>query len=89
MPESSSLSQPVLPQRMLRRAEAAQYARDTWGLPCATRTLAKLAVLGGGPLFRKAGRIPLYDPVDIDTWVSAKLGPKQRSTSDTSARGTA
>ena len=43
----------------LRRDKAAQHVRDTWGLPCSPRWLAKLAVMGGGPIFRKAGRIPI------------------------------
>jgi hypothetical protein len=41
-----------------------------------------LAVVGGGPLYRKAGRFPLYDPEDLDSWASARLGSKRRSTSD-------
>jgi hypothetical protein len=44
--------------------------------------MAKLAVVGGGPLFRKAGRFPLYEIVDLDAWAHLKLGPKRRSTSD-------
>lgn len=46
----------------LRRDKAAQHVRDTWGLPCSTRWLAKLAVVGGGPIYRKAGRTPIYAP---------------------------
>ena len=46
----------------LRRDNAAQHVRDTWGLPCSPRWLAKLAVVGGGPIYRKAGRTPIYAP---------------------------
>jgi len=69
-------------RRLLRRNDAAQYVRETWSQPCTPTWLAKLAVIGGGPLYRKAGRFPLYDPDDLDAWASARLGPKRRSTSD-------
>jgi hypothetical protein len=68
--------------RLLRRREAAFYVRTKWGVPLSPHTLAKLAVLGGGPLYRKAGRFPLYELRDLDAWAESKLGPKQRSTSD-------
>jgi hypothetical protein len=70
------------PQRLLRRKEAARYVQETWGIPLSAQTMAKLAVVGGGPLFRKAGRFPLYEIADLDTWANLKLGPKRRSTSD-------
>jgi hypothetical protein len=66
----------------LRRDKAAQYIRDTWGLPCSTRWLAKLAVVGGGPIYRKAGRTPIYAPADLDAWAQARIGAPQKSTSD-------
>jgi hypothetical protein len=69
------------PSKYLRRADAAQYVRDTWGIPCSTRWLAKLAVTGGGPVFRKAGRFPIYDPSDLDAWAEARIGAPQQSTS--------
>ena len=37
-------------------------------------TLAKLACVGGGPCFRKAGRWPLYSPADLDAWARDLLG---------------
>jgi hypothetical protein len=67
--------------RFLRRAEAAQYVRATFGIPCAVRTLAKLAVIGGGPLFHKCGRLPLYLPADLDRWAASKISGKYASTS--------
>jgi hypothetical protein len=36
-------------RRFLRRKEAAEYVRTRWEVRCAAQTLAKLAVLGGGP----------------------------------------
>ncbi len=68
--------------RLLRRKEAARYLTDMRGLPIAPQTLAKYAVVGGGPIFRKFGRFPLYDTADLDSWANSKLGPLQRSTSD-------
>jgi hypothetical protein len=81
----SSITGPAVPRRMLRRSEAAQYVRDTWGMPLSRQTLAKWATIGGGPLFRKADRFPLYEASDLDDWVLNRLGPKQRSTSDRAA----
>ncbi len=66
----------------LRRDKAAQHVRETWGLPCSPRWLAKLAVVGGGPIFRKAGRTPIYAPADLDAWAQARVGAPQKSTSD-------
>jgi hypothetical protein len=68
-------------QRYLVRKDAARYIRETWGLPCSPRWLAKLAVVGGGPIFRKAGRTPLYAPSDLDTWAEARIGEPRQSTS--------
>ena len=39
----------LVPSRLLRRVEAAQYIQNKWGYPCSPRTLAKYAVVGGGP----------------------------------------
>ena len=68
--------------RLLRRKEAARYLTDKRGLPMAAQTLAKLAVNGGGPRYRKFGRFPVYSPADLDGWSASKLGPVQGSTSD-------
>jgi hypothetical protein len=70
-------------QCFLRRAEAATYVAKRYGFPCSRQWLAKLAVIGGGPLFRKAGRFPIYKPSDLDTWAQSRIGPEQASTSDT------
>ena len=68
--------------RYLRRTDAAAYVADRYGFPCSRQWLAKLAVVGGGPVFRKAGRYPIYHPADLDRWAQARIGPSQRSTSD-------
>ena len=68
--------------RFLRRAQAATYVEATYGFPCSRQWLAKLAVIGGGPVYRKAGRTPIYAPEDLDVWALARIGAPQRSTSD-------
>jgi hypothetical protein len=44
----------ALPRRDMTRVEAARYITDHW-FPCSPKTLAKLAVLGGGPSSAKPG----------------------------------
>ncbi|MCF3935320.1 hypothetical protein L1787_18150 [Acuticoccus sp. M5D2P5] len=56
--------------------------REAYGFPCSPRWLAKLAVVGGGPPFRKAGRTPLYDPKDLDAWARNRIGQLRETTSD-------
>ena len=71
----------------LRRLDAAKYIRERWGIPCAARTLAKIAcVSSDGPEMRYAGRVPLYTVEALDTWASRKIGPPRRSTSEPKAR---
>jgi hypothetical protein len=68
--------------RYMRRSEAANYIQGTYGFSCSCQWLAKLAVVGGGPVYRKAGRIPIYETTELDLWAEARIGPPQRSTSD-------
>ena len=79
-PPSRRLSPPS--RRLLRRAEAAKYLEDDLGYPMKERTLAKLAVVGGGPNFRKAPRFALYEPVELEEWVNRKLSRPVSSTSE-------
>ncbi len=44
-------------------------------------------MIGGGPVFRKAGRTPLYTPADLDAWAEARIGAPVRSTSETPETG--
>jgi hypothetical protein len=67
--------------RFLRRGDAARYVRETHGTPCSRAWLAKLAVTGGGPTYRLAGRFPIYTPHDLDVWVNGRIGARRRSTS--------
>jgi hypothetical protein len=68
--------------RLLRRKAASDYLRETHGLERAPSTLAKLAVIGGGPTFRRAGRVPFYATADLDDWVSSLFSAPMRSTSE-------
>jgi len=70
--------------RPLRRSEAAAYLLETHGIHRAVGTLAKLAVVGGGPRFRVAGRTPLYSTDDLDAWAESILSPPVGSTSELS-----
>lgn len=72
---------PELFQRRLRRTEASEYLKDTWGIDRKPSTLAKLAVVGGGPRFEHANRIPLYPVAELDAWAASILSPLKRSTS--------
>jgi len=74
-----------LPPAFLRRADAAAYVEQRFGFPCSRQWLAKLAVVGGGPVYRKAGRTPIYAPDDLDRWALARIGAPQWSTSETAA----
>ena len=65
----------------LRRIDAARYVRERWGAPCSARWLAKLAVTGDGPPFRKFGRFPLYMRADLDAWTEARITAPRLSTS--------
>ena len=67
---------------LMRRADAARYLRDQYGVPCAPTTLAKYACVGGGPPFRKAGKFPIYSREDLDAWANQRLGALVRSTSE-------
>jgi hypothetical protein len=66
----------------LRRRAAAEYLRQHWGVPCSEKTLAKLACVGGGPIYHLYGRIPLYSPADLDSYAEARLSRPLRSTSE-------
>jgi hypothetical protein len=68
-------------KRDMTRAETAQYITDHW-FTCSPKTLAKLAVVGGGPAFRKAGRVPLYSEASTDAWAESKIGPLVHSTTE-------
>ena len=67
---------------VMRRADAARYIRETYGIPCATSTLAKYACVGNGPAFRRAQKFPVYSRDDIDAWAKQRLSKLVHSTSE-------
>ena len=68
--------------QFLRRKQAGAYLREKYGVGSAS-TLAKLAVLGGGPPMTYMGsRIPVYTVEGLDTWALTKLSQPVRSTSE-------
>lgn len=69
------------PAQYKRRKEAAEYLRSKYGHGSA-RTLAKLATIGGGPIYRKFGRIVVYTDDDLDAWALSRLSPPMASTSE-------
>lgn len=66
----------------LSRKEASDYLREMHGVHLSHSTLAKLAVIGGGPSFQKDGRFPRYTPPTLDAFAASRLGPERASTSD-------
>lgn len=62
-----------------RRNDAAHYLKEKYGFPCSPAWLAKLASTGGGPVFRKAGRVPLYSRESLDTWAQERLSEPYRA----------
>ncbi|MAR56963.1 MAG: hypothetical protein CMM93_07245 [Rickettsiales bacterium] len=56
-----------------RRPEAAKYIQEMYGFSCSQAWLASLASKGGGPIFQKAGRVPLYCQSDLDAWARARM----------------
>lgn len=70
-----------LPAR-LSRAEASEYLLQKHGIRRTHGTLTKLACLGGGPAFRKAGaKYVIYDIAELDRWANQIISKPRASTS--------
>ena len=65
----------------LTRSKGAAYITDHY-FPCRPATLAKASTEGTGPLYQKAGRIPLYTTENLDLWALSKLSPEVKSSSE-------
>jgi hypothetical protein len=78
---NSSSPVPSNPNTLLTREQTAR-ALTAAGFPVAAATLATLASRGGGPGFRSFGARRLYEWRTAWEWARAKLGPLQRSTSE-------
>lgn len=63
------------------RREAAKFLTDR-GYKVAAATLAKLASVGGGPIFESFGRRPLYREDDLLRWAMDRTTGPRKSTSD-------
>jgi hypothetical protein len=70
----------MLDKVFLRRKDAGEYLKEKFGFG-SEKSLAKLACVGGGPPFHKAGRTTLYAPAALDEWALAKSGAPIASTS--------
>lgn len=68
-------------EKPLRRAEAAEFLTSK-GFPIAVSTLAKLATIGGGPIFRRYGRWPVYQAADLLDWARNRTSQAVHSTSE-------
>jgi hypothetical protein len=69
------------PDTLLGRFETADALTEA-GFRTSPATLATKASRGGGPPFRRWGRIPLYRWGDSLDWARSRLGPPMRSTSE-------
>ncbi len=70
-------------KKYLRRKQAAEYLQERYGA-YTNDTLAKLACIGGGPLFKKLGPYPVYTPEDLDAWAESRMSRPVHSTSELS-----
>jgi hypothetical protein len=68
-------------EKRFRRKEAAQFLTDM-GLPTAAATLAKYAVVGGGPTFQVWGRLPVYPESSLIAWAEQRLGKPASTTTE-------
>jgi hypothetical protein len=68
-------------ERLLDRNEAAEFLCRL-GLKTTARALAKRAVVGGGPTYRKFGSRCLYKQSDLRAWFIANLSSPRVSTSE-------
>jgi hypothetical protein len=71
--------------RPLRTDEASFYLGQGAGYPLSAGELANMRVTGGGPLFHRAGRWPVYTIEALDAYASERLGPALRTTSSRAA----
>jgi hypothetical protein len=68
-------------ERGLTRREAAEHLTQA-GFRVSPGTLAKYAVTGSGPPYRKFGCRPLYFPSDLLNWAQSRTTLPRRSTSE-------
>jgi hypothetical protein len=66
--------------QFLRCKDAGQYLKRRYGFG-SERTVGKLACVGGGPVFRKAGSAVIYEPAALDAWALEKISEPRASSS--------
>ena len=70
--------------QFLRRKDAGVYLKTRYDFS-PELAHAKLATVGGGPPFHRAGtngRIVVYEISELDTWALAQIGDAKRSTAE-------
>jgi hypothetical protein len=72
----------------MRRHEAAAFISENF-FPLSYHTLGQYVRNGGGPLYRKAGGLALYDRAELCEWAKAKMGPGVVTHAERVARRTA
>lgn len=65
----------------LSRAQAADYLQERYGC-YKKQTLARMAVDGTGPTFKKMGAFTYYLESDLDSWVAERMSAPVRSTTE-------
>jgi hypothetical protein len=68
-------------EQRMDRQQAAAFLSER-GYRTGPATLAKLASVGGGPIFESFDRKPLYQEADLLAWAQARTTGPRRSTSD-------
>jgi len=68
------------------RETASDYLKQVHGVQAARATLARMASVGGGPVYSLCGRRPVYDRADLDSWARSKLTPPAGSSSEHGGR---
>jgi hypothetical protein len=61
-----------------QRGQASEYLIARYALRCSPQTLARYAVEGSGPLFRRAGRTTVYAVSALDEWAQCRLSEPTR-----------
>ncbi|HEY3910622.1 MAG TPA: DNA-binding protein [Stellaceae bacterium] len=69
-----------LPSRRHNRKGAAVFLAGQ-GFEISAATLATMATRGGGPVFQRFGRKPVYTEDDLLAWATGRLSPPMTSTS--------
>ena len=66
----------------LTRPEASEYLLRKFGIRRTPKTLAKIAVTGGGPKFCRDTRLALYPICELDTWAASLLSDPAATTAE-------